>query len=129
MQSTFYIECKDTLEEGEVLVIMDFTENYSFQDEVQRFHWNNTMVTLHPFVAYFKENDTLDNLNFVVVSENNDHNTVAVHLFLKFFHQFLKEKLPGTKKILYFSDGCAAQYKNCSNFLNFCLHEHDWGAS
>ena len=100
MQSTFYIKCKDTLEEGEVLVIMNFTENYSFvvQDEVQSFHWNNTMVTLHSFVAYFKENDTLDNLNFVVVSENNDHNTVAVHLFLKFFSPILERKTSRDKE-------------------------------
>jgi hypothetical protein len=68
---------------------MDFAENYSFvvQDEVQSFHWNNTMVTLHPFEAYFKENGKLSNLNFVVISECNIHDTVSVHLFLKYFHE------------------------------------------
>ena len=30
-------------------------------------------------------------------------------------------------KIYYFSDGCAAQYKNCKNFLNLCKHKADFG--
>ena len=30
-------------------------------------------------------------------------------------------------KVLYFSDGCAGQYKNCKNFLNLCLHNSDFG--
>ena len=128
MQSNSYKDCKENLIEGEVLVVMDFAENYSFvvQDEVQSFHWNNDMVTLHPFVAYYKDNGKLENLNFVVVSECNIHDTVSVHLFLKFFHLFLKSKLPGTHKIIYFSDGCAAQYKNCKKFLNLCHHEEDF---
>jgi len=89
MLSNFYKDCKEDLVEGEVLVVMDFAENYSFvvQDEVQSFHWNNTMVTLHPFEAYFKENGKLSNLNFVVISECNIHETVSVHLFLKYFHE------------------------------------------
>ena len=36
----------------------------------------------------------------------------------------------GTKrdlqKIIYFSDGAAAQYKNCKNFQNLCLHKTDF---
>jgi hypothetical protein len=32
-----------------------------------------------------------------------------------------------TKKILYFSDGCAGQYKNCKNFINLCHHKEDFG--
>ena len=32
-------------------------------------------------------------------------------------------------KVEYFSNGCAAQYKNNYNFANLCLHEHDFGLS
>ena len=28
--------------------------------------------------------------------------------------------------MIYFSDGCAGQYKNCKNFVNLCLHEQDF---
>ena len=31
------------------------------------------------------------------------------------------------KKVFYFSDGCAGQYKNCKNFMNLCHHSVDFG--
>ena len=30
------------------------------------------------------------------------------------------------KDINYFSDGCAAQHKNCKNFINICCHSQDF---
>ena len=127
-QSTFYREKKEKLEEGEVLVVCDFADNYLFvvQDEIQSFHWNNAMVTLHPFVGYNREGEKISHINFVVISECNIHDTVSVHLFKRLFLTHLKVKLPDTKKIICISDGCAGQYKNCKNFLNLCLHEKDF---
>ncbi len=29
--------------------------------------------------------------------------------------------------LIYFTDGCSAQYKNRNNFYNMTLHEHDFG--
>ena len=29
--------------------------------------------------------------------------------------------------MIYFSDGCAGQYKNCKNFINLCHHYEDFG--
>ena len=87
------------------------------------------MVTLHPFDAYYKSGETISHLSFLSISENNTHNTTAVHLFLKDFHKYLRSKVPVLIKIIYFSDGCAAQYKNCTNFLNLCHHPEDVGVS
>ena len=129
MQGSYFQDTKDNLQEGEVLTVSDFAENYSFvvQDEAQSFHWNNSSVTLHPLVAYFKKNGNLEHLSFVVISESNNHDTVAVHLFQKRFVQFLLQHIQDINRIIYFSDGCAAQYKNCKNFLNLCLHSEDFG--
>ena len=38
----------------------------------------------------------------------------------------IKKKLPNTKIIEYFTDGCAGQYKNCKNFLNLAHHAEDF---
>ena len=84
-----------------------------------RIHWNNLQATLHPFVCYYTsecdENDitTLKHVSFVVISESNSQDTVtvAVHLFQKVLIKFLTEQIGKPKKIIYFSDGCAAQYK------------------
>ena len=32
------------------------------------------------------------------------------------------------KKVFYFSDSCAGQYKNCKNFMNLCHHSVDFRA-
>ena len=43
-------------------------------------------------------------------------------------HFHLKEVLcPNAKKIYYFSDGAASQYKNFKNFSNLLYHEEDFG--
>ena len=35
--------------------------------------------------------------------------------------------MPTINKVEYFSDGCAAQYKNYKNMLNLCRHKSDFG--
>ena len=112
-------------------IVCDFAEKYTFvvRDEIQSFHWNNDQVTIHPLVGYYKSDDNLKHINFVVRSENNKHDTVAVHLYIKKFLSFVQEKVPSISHVKYFSDGCAGQYKNCKNFLNLCHHKKDFGLS
>ena len=131
MQSKFLQETKNALVEGEFLVVGDFAENYAFvvQDASQSFHWNNSQATLHPFVIYYREGGNLANCSFVAISECNTHDVVAVHLFQTHLIEFMKKRFTTLNRIIYFSDGCAAQYKNCKNFLNLCNHESDFGAS
>ena len=128
-QASYITDRKENLKQGEFLVIGDFSENFSFicQDAAQSFHWNNSSATLHPFVYYFKDTDKLLHGNFVLISDCNTHDTVAVHHFQRRLIGHLKEKFPVLRHIVYFSDGCAGQYKNLKNFLNLCLHEEDFG--
>ena len=56
----------------------------------------------------------------MLLLECNTHDTIAVHLFQLII--FLKVKFE-VLKITYFSDGCAAQYKNCKNLINLCYHK------
>ena len=39
---------------------------------------------------------------------------------------YLKQNLPIVDKILYFSDSCNEQYKNCKNFIHLCHHQQDF---
>ena len=130
-QAKFLAYKKENLTSGEFIVIADFSENYSFvvQDENQSFHWNNLQATVHPFLCYYKNTDRkLDSVCFCIISENKEHDTIAVHLFQRKLVSFLTEHF-GTKprQIMYMSDGCAGQYKNCYNFTNLCHHEKDFG--
>jgi len=64
----------------------------------------------------------------VIISDCLHHDTVAVYLYQKCFINFIRTQLPADhfKKIIYFSDGATAQYKNRKNFLNLCFHKEDF---
>ena len=135
-QSSYLQDLKHSLADGEVIVIGDFAENYSFviQDEIQSYHWSKQQVTLHPFVCYWVESGESRHTSYVAISECLVHDTAAVHLFQRGFSfnfnsfNFLQQKLDcKPKKIFYFSDGCAGQYKNRNFFINLCHHELDYG--
>ena len=70
-------------------MVCDFKENHSFvvQDKIQSFHWNNSIVTIHPFVAYYKVADKLEHLNSWY------HSSTFVS---QAFYQYLKTKFPDT---------------------------------
>ena len=75
--------------------------------------------------VYYCEDSKLTQKSFVAISECNQHDTVAVHLYQTRLLNFLKLTYQVTK-IFYFSDGCAGQYINCKNFLNLCHHKQDF---
>ena len=41
----------------------------------------------------------------------------------------MKKRFTTLNRIVYFSDRCAAQYKNCTNFVNLGNHESNFGSS
>ena len=132
-QTAHYYHTKENLRPGEVLVVGDFSENYSFiyQDAVQGVHWSNTSCTLHPWVCYYLGQDgKIKTHTSLMISDCLSHNTVAVYSFQQNIIQQLKVKLleEGTelKKIKYYTDGCAEQYKNLKNFKNLAEHKTDF---
>lgn len=131
VQAEYLEDTKNKLKNGEFVVTLDFSENYSFhvQDAIQSQHWNKDQASLHVYVIYYKENNKLHNLNFVVFSEYENHDASGVHLYNMKMIQFLKKKFGSTKvkKVYYFSDGAGSQYKNRFNFLNLLYHEIDFG--
>lgn len=128
-QSHFLKELKQNITHNEVILLLDFAENFSFiiQDEIQGFHWENAQCTVHPFVMYYKnEQAVISNLSFCFLSPDTKHTTTMVYTFLCTLIPHIKSLFPNLKKINYFSDGCAAQYKNKYNFLNIYYHKNDF---
>ena len=84
------------------------------------------------FVAnpiYYKLGGKTMNECFFIISEYCKHDTAAVHLFNKKLIAYLKKKFWNDMviKLMFFSDGCAAQYKNKSNFTNLLYQKTDFG--
>lgn len=115
-QKRYLNYCKDNLTVSECIILMDFSENYSFiiQNSVQAFYYNNTQATIHPFVVYYKseESGELLNENFCVISDCKDHYAYTVNAFTSKLMSIIREKFSWIKSIIYFSDGAPQQYKN-----------------
>ena len=133
-QTKFFYGVKETLPTGKVLVVGDFSKNYSFvyQDAVQGVHWSNSSCTLHPWMCYFRDKeDKIQSLALLFISDYLVHETVAVYAFQKKLVEILKDRMIregfSLDTIQYFTDGCAKQYKNKKNFLNMTYHYEDFG--
>ena len=121
---------KENLSENELIILLDFAENYSFvvQDAVQGFHWENSQATLHPFAAYFRSsNGDLKHTSICVISDCFKQDQIAVHCFLTKVITLMKQKVNNIKIIHYYSDGAPSQYKNYNGLVNLCHHRLDHG--
>ena len=127
-QAKYLKDRKEALQDDECLVLLDFAENFQFvvQDEVQGYHWCKTYCTLHPAVIYVKEDGILKHYSFCVISNDIEHDTSFVYCLQKLLCAHIRDNFPHIKKVEYFSDGCAGQYKNFKNFLNLSYHEVDF---
>ena len=112
-----YLTQKENLSPDEVIVVGDFSENYNIpnQDEIQSAYFSHRSATIHPFLTYFKERENgelkLKSHSTIMVTDNLNHDTSAVATFQHHLIHDLKVKNPGLKKINYWSDGAASQYK------------------
>lgn len=131
MQHDYFEQVKNTLTPGVVLVLLDYSENFTFiiQNAIQANHWQNDQCTIHVCVCIYRgEDGELKYVNHVVFSDYMKHETMAVHLFLEKLMNILTEVLPWPIiKLIYFSDGAASQYKNRYNLCNLMHHEEDFG--
>ena len=120
---------KRDLKDGEILVCGDFAENFTYvvQNGTQGQHWNNSQATIHPIVCYYRSENELKHFSYVCISDKMENDTMAVRTFMKHLIDFMKMKLGPIKNMIYFTDGCSAQYKNKENLFNLCLHEDDFG--
>ena len=130
-QSTYLKNRKQEMNKQTALILMDFAENYSFhvQDKAQGYHCTYQNCTVHPVVCYYESanaNDLL-HLNLCFLSEELQHVSVMVYLIQSKTIEVLKGLIPNLKTVEYFSDGCAAQYKNRKSFYNLCKHKTDFG--
>ncbi|OXA38614.1 hypothetical protein Fcan01_26644 [Folsomia candida] len=136
---------KNNLKEGEIIVWGDFSENYTpiIQGAVQSEYFSHKQVTLHPFTIYWRARNSRTgpgedlfktyNATYCIVSDSTQHDTNSFFAFQKFLILKILEDFKAIgvdmKHIHYFSDGCAAQYKNRKNFANLFHHKRDFGVT
>lgn len=128
-QASFIKSLKESLQDGQFLVICDFAENYAFviQNAAPGFHWNNNSVTIYPVVIYYQRNDSIVHQSLVIMSDSLAHDAVAVFVFSKIINEFIKSICESPEKVFYFSDGAPQQFKNFKNLINVYNHQNDFG--
>lgn len=127
-QSAYLKFSKEQLKDDEVIALLDFSENLSFeiQFQIQSYYYNKPQCTIHPICMYYKEGNELKTKSIIFIAESLQHNVNAVYLFQRKLIEYLRAARSSTKKIIFFSDGAASQYKNKKNFLNLCLFREDF---
>ncbi|KAJ4440626.1 hypothetical protein ANN_08773 [Periplaneta americana] len=108
-QSTYFRMLLDNASDTEVLLQVDFSENYSIihQNEVQSAHWSHDQVTL--FTACFWYKDKVK--SYVIVSDYMTHDKYAVAQFVNVLVDELKSFAPNVRILNIFSDGAAQHFK------------------
>lgn len=126
VQSKVFIEMKRNVEDDEVILQVDFAENYSslLQDEIQSAHWNNTQITLFTACAWLKGANIR---SFVIVTDELSHDKYCVFACIKKIINCLKQEFDILKCVKIFSDGCASQFKNKFTLSNLCFMPADLG--
>lgn len=122
---------RENLPEGEVVLWMDFAENYccSSVEEVQSAFWNVEMISLHTMVTYLPPNCEKTKQCFVAVLSCLEHNAASVYCILQKNIPFLKKEVPNLKCIHYLTDSPTSQYRNKTIFQILCNHLEQFGVS
>ena len=120
-QAIQFDEYKKQLWEGDVMLIMDFSTNYSHhkQCEIHGAFWCRRQTTFHPIIAYYpcpKKCDRLVCDEIMIVSKDIKHDSFAVDTFVDKALSHLKENGIPVKRAIMWSDNCGTQYKSCKVF-------------
>ncbi|CAH0403160.1 unnamed protein product [Chilo suppressalis] len=119
-------ELKRKLTQNEVLIHIDFSENYycKYYEEMQTVHFGGArqQVTLHTGVLYLRDNDALRIQTFCFLSDTNRHDTVAVWAHLVPDFEWLKNQKININRIHMLSDSPVNQYKN--KFMFHIVYRH-----
>ena len=108
-QALQFNECKKQLQDGDVMLIMDFATNYSHhkQDEVHGAFWCRWQMTLHPVIAYYpcpKKCGHLVHDEIMLLSSHLIHDSFAVDAFVDKALAHLTQNEVTIERIVMWSD-------------------------
>ncbi|CAH0726839.1 unnamed protein product, partial [Brenthis ino] len=116
-------ELKKSLTPREVLIHMDFSENYitKFHEEVQARHFGGSpeLITLHSSVSYFLDADTgTYKINSMcTISDYNKHDAQAIWAHIIPIIERLKDFTTDIDTIHFLTDSPSSQYRNRKIFF------------
>lgn len=122
-------ECKKNLNQDEVMMVMDYSENYScrYQHEVQSAFFEPAQVTIHPMMVYYKNKidgkDAMVKNAIIGISDETKHDCHGVKVFEEQVINIAKKEMPSLKTVHQWTDGSACQYKGKTSFADISSKE------
>ena len=106
------------LSPNEILVIQDFSENYSclLPDEPQSLHWTTQQATVYPVVVLRSVDAKIVEDHFVFFSDDRTHDVAFVEHCAQTIITFYEQKGETFENIIELNDGCAQQFKSIKAF-------------
>jgi len=109
-------QVKETISDTEVVVHMDFSENYAckLHTEIQAFHFGGSrkQATIHTSVVYTSDGSQ----SYATISDSLCHDERAAWAHIEPILKKLKEQNPTITTIHFISDRPVTQYINKHNF-------------
>lgn len=110
---------KAALKQNEVMIHMDFSENYAlkYAEETQAFHFGGSrkQISLHTVIVYFKSEDKVMSKSFCTLSKSLRHDVSAIWAHLMPILSYTSE-VHNADTLIFVSDSPATQYRNKTMF-------------
>ena len=117
---------RENLDEGEIMIHMDFSENYSckYQKEIQSVHFSvsQKQISLHTGEAC----TMVATIPFATVSDNLKHGPPAILTHLAVILNYLKETI-AVDVVHFVSDGPTTQYRSRIKLYIFAVKTFEYG--
>lgn len=128
-QYTAIADLKNNLQSNEILIHIDFSENYSckYSEEIQSVHFGGAreQITLHTGVLYQKQNDVLTTTSFATASKSLRHDASAIWAHLQTVSKCILQKPNLFNAVHMLSDGPCTQYRNKKMFYLLLKHTQE----
>ena len=81
---------------NEAIVLGDLAENHSLmiQEEIQGYHWNKSLCSIHPTGVYDVSNNVLENPSLYILSDDLEHDVSFAYQVLHAAVTYIKEVTP-----------------------------------
>ena len=127
-QSAKYKEHIQNLKDDEAVIHIDFSENYKNQNqnEIKAAYYGQGQFSLYKCCVYVKVDEKVVVKNLGIVTKENDHSgVVSYRLNEIILEKTLHDIGSRIKKIHFWSDGCASQFRSQFAFYFLNLYNRD----
>lgn len=112
---------KETQDEKE-LIIMDYSQNYATISQNESAFFARWQISIFTAIVYVAQNDPL---TYIIANDDIAHQKEQVWYYQRgILEDVKKEKL--IEKVRFFTDGCAAQFKNKYTLSNLLYAKEDF---